>query len=275
MAPGQPAWAAKTPEIVVSLTSHVVSLRHPDGRTERFPAAVGRIHDGRRLGPKGRWYTGPDARDRTFYLPARRLPAFHRGLPFLRLSPVRLRPRRSDPAYQRAASQEYGLHGPVTPSLIWGAITAGCVRLRAADLKRVFAFARRHPGIAVRYTRAAIASPAAPKGACPESRFGATRMVRAPLSRRIHGRVCGGVDRWFAVELQGGDVLEVELAQRGGLRVELYGIRAISEVTRGGATGLRYRVPLAKRNRGLRYLRIVAPKGQQPVGFSLRVRRLR
>jgi hypothetical protein len=190
------------------------------------------------------------------------------------LSPVRLRPHRSDPAYRRAASQEYGLHGPVTPSLIWGAITAGCVRLRAADLKRVFAFARRHPGIAVRYTRARLVLPAAGRGVCPEAKRGVARLTRASLNRRVHGRVCGGVDRWFAVELQGGDVLEVELVQRGGLRLELYGIRAISTVIRGSSAGLRFRVPLAKRNRGLRYLRLVAPpKGT--VGFSLRVRRLR
>ncbi len=270
----QPGWAAKSAEIIVSLRSHALQLRHPSGRVETFPAAVGRLRRGRRLGPRGRWYTGPDASDHTFYLPQRRLPAFHRGLPFLRLSPVRLSPRRSDPAYKRAASQEYGLHGPVTPSLIWGAITAGCVRLRAADLKRVFAFAKRYPGIAVRYTRAPV-TVSLGRGGCPEAQRGVARMTLAPLNRQLHGRVCGGVDRWFAVELQGGDVLDVQLLQRaGGLRVELYGIRAISTVTRGGVAGLRYRVPLARRSRGWRYLRLVAPE-TGTVGFSLRVQRLR
>lgn len=268
--------ARSVPSIVISTSSHVLELRQADGRRRRFPVGVGRGG----AGPRGRWFTGPDAKDDTFYLPRRLLPAFHRGLPFLRLSPIPLRPHRSDPAYRRAAAQPFGLHGPVTPSLLWGAVTAGCVRLRPADLRLVFAYARAHPGMPVRFTRKLLPDPSVGSGAvkagglCSEAHLGVRRVRVASSSLPIHDRICGGVDHWYAVPLQGGDVLSVALDQAGSLRLELYGIRAISTIARG-QRGFRFRLPERRANRGARYLRVVAPRQGPPRSYTLRLQRLR
>lgn len=264
-----------TPSIVISTSSHVLELQQADGRRRRFPVGVGR-HG---AGPRGRWFTGPDAKDDTFYLPRRLLPAFHRGLPFLRLSPIPLRPHRSDPAYRRAAAQPFGLHGPVTPSLLWGAVTAGCVRLRPADLRLVFAYARAHPGMPVRFTRKLLPPPTGSgsvqaTGLCAEARLGVRRVRVASFRKPMQDRICGGVDHWYAVPLQGGDVLSVALEHAGSLRVELYGIRAISTIARG-RRGFRFRLPERRANRGARYLRVVAPRRGEPRSYTLRLQRLR
>ncbi|MCK5800179.1 MAG: L,D-transpeptidase [Deltaproteobacteria bacterium] len=175
--------------------------------------------------------------------------------------------------------QLYGLHGPVTPSLIWGAVTAGCVRMRPLDLGRVFAFASKHPGTSIRYTREVISLRRRARGSraaasyCPEATLGVRRLRAVSLGKPLHDRICGGVDHWFSVVLQGGEIVSVSLQHRGALRLELYGIRAISPVARG-TWALRHYVLQKPMNRGARYLRVVAP-AHGTWSYTLSVRRLR
>ncbi|MCA9668956.1 MAG: L,D-transpeptidase [Myxococcales bacterium] len=262
------------PHVFVSLrdaTLRLSYLRHGRRVDRRFPVGLGRRGAARDRGtPVGRFRTGPNPRDRVFYDPHRRLPAFHRGHPFVRLD-LAVGEHLGKPRHP------YGIHGPVTPSLIWGPVSAGCLRMRVVDVREVFAFARRRPRLRVRLVRAADPRPTAlvargPRiASCRESALGIRRPSRLARARRAsHGRVCGGVDHWWRVELQGGDHLRVELDHRGKLRVELYGIRAISSVA-GGRFGLSHRVPRGPRNRGDRYLRIVAPRDRGTHGYALRV----
>lgn len=226
-----------------------------------FPVGVGRVEGGRgSRSPVGVWATGPDPSDREFYLETRREPAFHRGHPFLRLTVQR-------PDRRGGVTHPFGIHGPVTPSLIWGQVSAGCIRMRGRDARALYRFARRHPDLQVRI----VAGPDMvggkrvapdPRGRrdprCAEAALGVRRLRRIPLNSQVHDRVCGGVDHWFAFELKGGDAISVRLLHGGGLRAELYGIRAISTVARGDR-GFDFRVPHAPTNRGRRYLRIVSP----------------
>jgi len=276
-----PAEAFGGAEIVISVDGATLRLQREDGRRV-FPIGVGRVGPMRRTrSPVGTWRTGTDPTDRRFYLPHRQKPAFHRGLPFLRLDI----PRR----HQGEAVQPFGIHGPVTPSLIWGQVSAGCIRMREADIRELFAYAQMHPGLSVRVIRGPdVVQGVALKpdalgvrggGAarldphCPEARMGVRRLERIRVGQTVPYRICGGVDHWFGVELVGGDVIHVELRHRGGLRVELYGIRGISIVA-GGRSGFTHRVPLARNNRGLRYLRVVASSTVAPVPYTLLLRGL-
>jgi hypothetical protein len=247
---------ASAPLLVISVDG--ATLRLEKGRKGRrvFPAGVGRVEGlGRQRSPVGLWRTGPDPSDPRFYLKARREPAFHRGLPFLRLySPSR-------------AELLFGIHGPVTPTLIWGQVSAGCIRLRPKHIRELYRFARRHPGMRVRIIRGfdrvggrrvtpSMAGPRDPR--CPEAGVGVRRLKSLRVSgTRVHDRVCGGVDHWYSLRLRGGDLINVALTHEGGLTVELYGIRAISTIA-AGRFGFSYRVPLVQKNRGDRYLRVVA-----------------
>lgn len=267
-----PLAAAARPHAVISLDRATLRLeRGPSLGRRVFPVGVGRWSQAVPRSPVGTWHTGPDPDDRAYYLPARWLPAFHRGHPFLRLEARgRVRSRREHP---------FGIHGPVTPTLIWGQVSGGCIRMRANDARELYRFAARHPGMPVRIIRgpdrvAGVPVRPDPVGpevpGCPEAAVGARRLTRIQLGGQVlvHDRTCGGVDHWYALELQGGDVIAVSLAHSGRLRVELYGIRAISTVARG-KRGLTFRVPLAPRNRGNRYLRVVATSDVVP--YTLQV----
>ncbi|MBW2732678.1 MAG: L,D-transpeptidase [Deltaproteobacteria bacterium] len=259
-----PLGARTRPWVRVSLTSHTVRIHSGDRPDALFPAAVGRLRGGRHLGPQGRWFSGPDARDPAFFIASRREPSFYEGLPQLRLTPVALRGR-EDPGYRRAAQRPFFIHSKVTPSLIWGAVTAGCVRVQTRALKQIYALARRSPSLLVFFSEEP--DPLRPAGT------GVQPLRVLKYGRWTHGRLHGGVDHWFALDLQRGDVLSLTLGPSDGVVVmELYGIRAISPVARGELS-LRYRVPLAASNRGFRYLRLVAPRGG--ASYALRAQTLR
>jgi hypothetical protein len=250
--------ALATPRIVVSIEQATLRIEQEGRADQIFPVGVGRDLRSSPSAPTV-MYTGSDPRDRSFYLPARHEPAFHRGLPYLRLD------RRTGLAAGLPA-HPFAIHGPVTPTLIWGTVSAGCVRMRPPDLARLYRFAIRHPGIKVSFVRGPD-----PRGVstlltarerdtpCPDTAIGLRRLRRIGFDRPQHDRICGGVDHWYAVELRGGEAVTVRLQHGGRLRAELYGMRAISTVAEG-QYGFEHRVPHAHRFRGARYLRILASR---------------
>jgi hypothetical protein len=215
-------------------------------------------------------YTGADPRDESFYVRARSQPTFYGGLPYLRLERDHSRLRRGGARGELggAPAHPFAIHGPVTPTLIWGMVSAGCVRMRPADLRYLYAVAVRHPAMAVSFVRAGerrareVERTRRPPRGCAEAAVGVRPLRRLRLDVVEHDRVCGGVDHWYAVELRGGDTLSLRAQHAGALRLELYGIRAISTVAEGRHQ-LDHTVPLAHRNRGDRYLRVVAPAGSR------------
>jgi hypothetical protein len=140
--------------------------------------------------------------------------------------------------------------------------------MRPDDLQLLYRVAVRHPGMEVRIIdepdrvgdqtvqveRDARADPR-----CSEVAVGIRRLERIVTSTPLHGRICGGVDHWYALELKGGDAVSVRLGHGGDLLVELYGIRAISTVA-VGRFGFEHLVPVAHRNRGDRYLRVTTAR---------------
>lgn len=255
--PGKVERVAVYPRIVVSVTGATLRLESGEGKSRIFPVGVGRLTDSGQEGPLGTLLTGPDPRDRELYMPRRRLPAFHGGLPYLRLDRRRARGVDRD-------VRPFGIHGPVSPTLIWGRVSRGCIRMRPADIRRLYNVAARHPSMPVTFVRGldrikgkpVTPSPvrAAVPG-CPEAASGARRLRRLATNTQVHDRVCGGVDHWYSIQLEGGDVTSVRLKHSGGLRVELFGIRAISAIA-SGTRGFVHRIPLAPRNRGDRFVRI-------------------
>ncbi|MCC6748265.1 MAG: L,D-transpeptidase [Deltaproteobacteria bacterium] len=262
------------PRIVISRASYTLRLEQSPGRVRVFPVGLGRSPREEREGPTGTLFTGTDPEDREFYDPARREPAYLGGLPFLRLDGVTRR-------QAGRIVRPYGIHGPVTPTLIWGPVSAGCVRMRPSELRELFRLARRRPRIPVVFTDAPDAeaerrlAAAGNSTDCPESGIGVRRMGRLGPGAAHHDRSCGGVDHWYAITLQSGDLVSAELDHDGSLRLELYGLRAISTLANGTRRVL-HRVPRLARYRGERYLRVVAPAspGSHPRGavpYSLRV----
>lgn len=255
--PGRAGRAAVYPRVVVSVTGSTLRLVTGQGKSRVFSVGVGRLTDSGQEGPLGTLYTGPDPRDRELYLPSRSLPAFYGGLPYLRLDRRRVRG-------VGKVVRPFGIHGPVSPTLIWGLVSRGCIRMRPADIRRLYKVAARHPSMPVTFVRGVdrvrgkpvTPSPVrAPVAGCPEASLGARRLRRLATGTHIHDRVCGGVDHWYSIHLEGGDVTSVRLKHSGGLRVELFGIRAISAIA-SGTRGFVHRIPLAPRNRGDRFVRI-------------------
>ncbi len=262
--------AAVHPRLVVSLSGCTLRLQTAPGRAVVFPVGVGRLTDGGQEGPLGALFTGPNPRDRDLYIPRRRLPAFHRGLPYLRLDRRRGK-----------GVRPFGIHGPVSPTLIWGRVSRGCIRMRPADIRRLYRVAVRHPSMPVIFIRGRdrvggkAVVPAATRPAvkgCPEAAVGLRRLRRLATGAQVHDRRCGGVDHWYSIPLVGGDVTSVKLNHGGGLRVELFGIKAISAIA-GGRHGFVHRIPRAPRNRGDRFIRITgAGKGAVPYTLSVNVK---
>jgi hypothetical protein len=139
--------------------------------------------------------------------------------------------------------------------------------MKPPDIKELYTYAIRHPRMEVKVIRGpdrvngqlfqpVREAPAIP--GCPEASLGALKLRTIRSNQPLNHRVCGGVDHWYAIDLKGGDVLHVRLAHAGQLRVELFGIRGISAIT-SSKDAIHYKVPLARRNRGARYLRVTAP----------------
>lgn len=276
LAAGGAAGSRAPAGLFISLASHTVRLVDDHGITRLFPAAVGRrTSDGRRLGLRGTAHLGADVADPRFYAPARSAPKIYGGHPYLRLDGTA--PARRGRRTERAAAQGrvFGIHGPITPSLVWGAVTAGCIRMRPADLAKVYDFAVGHPGLPV-----TISSKPDPRARQLRAHLPGCdgRGVR-PLGRlrgrdtRIE-RQCPGTDHWFAIELQGGDLLRVQADGGPPPKIELYGIRLISRVV-GGRGEIELRVPHQRHNRGDRFLRVVAPAHGPARSYTLRLDLLR
>lgn len=257
------------PRVVVSVMGSTLRLQTAPNRAIVFPVGVGRLTDGGQEGPLGTLFTGPDPGDRDLYIPRRRLPAFHRGLPYLRLD------------RRRAGARPFGIHGPVSPTLIWGRVSRGCIRMRPTDIRRLYRVAARHPSMPVTFVRGLdrvggkAVVPAATRPAvkgCPEAAIGVRRLRRLATGAQVHDRRCGGVDHWYSIPLEGGDVTSVKLNHGGGLRVELFGIKAISAIA-AGPHGFAHRIPRAPRNRGDRFIRVTgAAKEAVPYTLSVNVK---
>ncbi len=205
-----PGHARPGPRALVSLADATLRLDAGPGAPPRaFPVTVGVQLDGQETSPVGTVRTGPDPRDPTYYVAARFDPLYHVGLPFLRLD----RSAEASGGAGRGAGarvQPYSIHGPVTPTLIWGRASRGCVRMRPVDLRLLYAFALRHPAMPITFTRGPdpearrllrrAAGPAAagagPRGApaCDEAGLGVRPLRRQPGGRPVHARNCGGVD---------------------------------------------------------------------------------
>jgi|GEM_PF-6389726 lipoprotein-anchoring transpeptidase ErfK/SrfK len=94
-------------------------LRTGKDKVLLFPVSVGRPG----LTPTGTFRTGADPKNRGDYVDARRDPPIYGGQPFVRLNIGK-------GIVDGTARRPYGIHGQITPSLIWGRVTAGCVRVR-------------------------------------------------------------------------------------------------------------------------------------------------
>ena len=138
------------PEVVVTLEDATVTVLDPvTGFYEIYPAGVGRL-DGYGVSrtPVGHFTTGSDPMDPWWYMPRRITPAMYGGLPFLRLTAEK--PEGGGPMF--------GFHGPVEGPFKRGYVSGGCVRLRPADLVRLYYALAIHPTVPVRIQRSAIAS---------------------------------------------------------------------------------------------------------------------
>jgi hypothetical protein len=171
----------------------------------------------------------------------------------------------------------------VTPSLIWGRVSAGCVRMQEPDLRLLFQVARRHPSMSVaflgdpdrvdgRIVEPDRTHPALP--GCDEAALGVRRMTPLVSERGdVHDRICGGVDHWYSLGVENGDLVSVDLRHAGDLRVELYGARAISAVA-SSIHGLDHRIsPGEGSGRSERYLRVTSTGPTSAFSpYTLRVR---
>jgi hypothetical protein len=125
------------PEIVVSLAGLTVHLfDRSTGFSAVYPAGPGVLSakTGRSITPTGHFRTSADVGDRWYYTPARWFPAYFDGLPFLRID-----------AKNSDGQATYGLHGPITSTLIRGYVSHGCVRMAADDVVDLFWMIKDHP----------------------------------------------------------------------------------------------------------------------------------
>lgn len=129
-----------SPEIIVSLDGLSVHMfDRATGFSEVYPAGVGqRSSRGRSITPTGHFQTGGDTNDTWWYVARRTNPEYFGGFPFLRLT-----------AKNSDGANTYALHGPITENLIRGYVSHGCVRMRAADVIRIFWIMKKHPSAPV------------------------------------------------------------------------------------------------------------------------------
>lgn len=126
--------ALVSPEIIVSLKGLTVHLFDREtGFSAVYPTGPGVLgSNGRSITPTGHYKTGSNASDSWWFAPRRTSPAYFGGLPFLRLT-VR----------NSAGVNTYGLHGPITKTLIRGYVSHGCMRMAAQDIINMFWMVKR------------------------------------------------------------------------------------------------------------------------------------
>ncbi|MBA3395287.1 MAG: L,D-transpeptidase [Deltaproteobacteria bacterium] len=132
------------PEIIVSLDGLTVHLfDRTTGFQAVYPAGVGTKNSaGRSITPTGHFATGSNSADSWWYVPRRTVPDYFGGFPFLRLT-----------AQNRDGANTYGLHGPITETLIRGYVSHGCVRMAADDIIRLFWMVKPHTHVPVTIQR--------------------------------------------------------------------------------------------------------------------------
>jgi hypothetical protein len=128
------------PEIIVSLDGLSVHMfDRATGFSEVYPAGVGvKNSRGNSITPRGHFKTHHDTNDTWFYVARRTNPEYFGGFPFLRLN-----------AKNSAGANTYALHGPITETLIRGYVSHGCIRMRPADVIRIFWIMKKHPSAPV------------------------------------------------------------------------------------------------------------------------------
>ena len=146
---GKPAAPPVSPlRIVVSLeglTCHVSAPSH--GVDEVYPVGVGVVDaNGRSITPTcadagvASFYTHPDPSNQHYYIAHRRDPEYFGGFPFVRLD-----------ISNENGYHTYGMHGPISRAsdgaweLRRGYVSHGCIRMRPADVQRIFELTRGHP----------------------------------------------------------------------------------------------------------------------------------
>ncbi|MDQ3366475.1 MAG: L,D-transpeptidase [Myxococcota bacterium] len=135
--------ALVAPEIIVSLDGLTVHLfDRATGFQAVYPAGVGTKTAGKSITPTGHFATGPNNADAWWYVNRRTVPDYFGGFPFLRLT-----------ARNTVGANTYALHGPITPDLIRGYVSHGCVRMASNDIIRLFWMVKPHESIPVTIQR--------------------------------------------------------------------------------------------------------------------------
>jgi hypothetical protein len=134
----------EAPEIIISLDQLTLHLFDREtGFSEVYPVGVGVLNsDGVSITPTGHFETGPDTSDWWWYIPRRTAPEYFGGFPFIRLTIENSR-----------GQNTYGIHGPITETLIRGYVSHGCMRMRGEDVVRVFYLIRDHASTPVTIQR--------------------------------------------------------------------------------------------------------------------------
>lgn len=134
----------EAPEIIVSLDQLTVHIFDREtGFSEVYPAGVGTLNaDNVSISPTGHFTTSPDTSDSWWYIARRYVPEVFGGFPFIRLT-----------AENSRGQNTYGLHGPITQTLIRGYVSHGCVRMAGDDVVKMFYMIRRHASTPVTIQR--------------------------------------------------------------------------------------------------------------------------
>ncbi|MBW2736061.1 MAG: L,D-transpeptidase, partial [Deltaproteobacteria bacterium] len=124
------------PEVIVSLRGLTVHLfDRATGYSRVYPAGVGVKNSvGESITPSGHFASGDDPNQGWWYVPRRWVPEYFGGLPFLRIT-----------AQNSRGYNTYGLHGPITSTLIRGYVSHGCIRMAKDDIVELFYLVRDHP----------------------------------------------------------------------------------------------------------------------------------
>lgn len=132
------------PEIIVSLDGLTLHLFDREtGFSEVFPVGVGVLNsDNVSVTPTGHFATHEDTSNSWYYIARRYTPSYFGGFPFVRLN-----------AENSRGQHTYGLHGPITETLIRGYVSHGCVRIEGEDIVRIFYLIRNHPSTPVTIQR--------------------------------------------------------------------------------------------------------------------------
>lgn len=123
------------PEVILSLDQLTLHLfDRATGFSAVYPIGVGiKNSHGESITPTGHFESGDDPGDGWWYVPRRWVPAYYGGLPFLRLTTLNSK-----------GYATYGIHGPITATLVRGYVSHGCIRMEKDDIVELFYLVRDH-----------------------------------------------------------------------------------------------------------------------------------